>query len=179
MSHHWQSTKRVHRAGFIAFLLLLFTSSRASAQQPALQGPLLDNLIGKWVLSGTINGHQTTHDVAIRWVLNHEFIEIHEISREKNSSGLPLYDAWVFLGWDSRKDRYIVHWMDVFGGGFSLLGYAPKADTSIPIVFESGDGKFHTTLTFDRNTKAWFWAMDNERDGKLQEFARLKMVRAR
>lgn len=160
-------------------VLLVLPWAEASAQQPALHDPLLDNLIGNWVLSGTIGRKQTTHDVRIRWVLNHQFVEIHEVSQEKDASGSPQYEARVFLGWDSRKNSYVVHWIDVFGGGFSAQGYAPKMEGSIPIVFESDDGKFHTTFSFDQRTRAWFWKMDNEQNGTLQEFARLKMVRKR
>jgi hypothetical protein len=157
--------------------LLLLTGAAAFAQQPTLQDPLLDKMLGNWVLTGTITGKPVTHDVAIRWVLNHQFVEIHEVSQEKTSNGSPQYEAWVFLGWDSPKNRYVVHWIDVFGGGFSSRGYAPKEESSIPIVFESDDGKFHTTFSLNRNTNIWFWAMDNEQNGKLREFARLKMVR--
>ena len=52
-----------------------------------------------------------------------------------------------------------------------------KEESSIPIIFESDDGKFHTTFGLNRNTNSWFWAMANEQNGKLREFARLKMVR--
>lgn len=154
----------------------LLSWATACAQQPTLRDPLLDNLIGKWVLTGTIGRKQTTHDVNIRWTLNHQFVEIHEVSREHENHS-PQYEAWVFLGWDSTKDQYIVHWIDVFGGGFSLKGHGAKQENAIPIVFESREGSFHTTLTFEQSTGTWSWRMDNEQNGNLQEFARLKMVR--
>jgi hypothetical protein len=160
----------------VACLLLVVPWEAASAQQPTLRDPLLDNMIGKWVLTGTIARKPTTHDVSVRWVLNHQFVEIHEVSRDKRD-GSSQYEAWVFLGWDSVQQRYVVHWIDVFGGGFSLRGYAPKQENSIAIVFESGDGTFHTTFSFEPSTRNWSWAMDNEQGGKLREFARLKMIR--
>jgi hypothetical protein len=69
------------------FAALLVVSFSASAQQPALHGPLLDNMIGSWVLQGTIDGKETTHDIDAEWVLNSGYVRLHEVSREMNASG--------------------------------------------------------------------------------------------
>jgi len=58
-------------------------------QQSTFHDQLLDHLTGTWVLQGTIMGKETTHDVAAEWVLGHQYVRIHEVSREKNSQGLP------------------------------------------------------------------------------------------
>ncbi|HEY7616268.1 MAG TPA: hypothetical protein VH744_05650 [Terriglobales bacterium] len=163
--------------GFLCLSILLFLPGVAKCQQPTLNDPLLDALIGKWVLTGDITGQQTTHDVDVQWVLNHQFISIHEISREKTPEALPQYEAHVYIGWDAKKNQYVVHWIDVFGGGFASVGYAPKDKSSIAMIFKSEDGDFHTTFTFDQATNTWQWTMDSEQNGKLHAFARLKMSR--
>ncbi|MGO9124334.1 MAG: hypothetical protein ACLP6G_05535 [Terriglobales bacterium] len=149
------------------------------AQQPVLEDQLLSSLTGKWVLSGTIRKTSTTHDVDIQWVLNHQFVEIHEVSRERlaSDSTKPQYEAIVLIGWDADKQQYVVYWTDVFGGGFSMRGYAEKLPSSIPVVFKADDGNFYTTFAYDEKTKTWRWIMDNENTGKRQEFARLTMTR--
>jgi len=149
----------------------------ASAQQPPLKDALLDQLIGDWVLSGTVARKPTTHDLDASWALNHQFVRMHEVSREKTDKGEPQYEAYIFIGWDAMKSQYVVHWIDVFGGGFSMQGYAAKLAGSIPFVFKSSDGDFYTAFTFDVKTKSWDWTMDNAVKGKRIEFARLKMVR--
>src|ERR1039457_4152769 len=69
----------------LAIVALLFMASfSASAQAPIRKDPLLDRLTGSWILQGTIAGHQTTHDIESEWVLNHEYLRLHETSREKN-----------------------------------------------------------------------------------------------
>jgi hypothetical protein len=156
----------------------LCLTPRASAQQPTLQDPLLDKMTGCWVLSGSIMGKQTTHDVDAAWVANHQFVRMHEISREKTATGLPAYEAYAFLGWDTQRDEYVVHWMDIFGGGFSSVGYGKKTAATIPLVFKSPNGDFHTTFALDSGTNKWNWAMDSDLAGKLQPFARLTMVKA-
>ncbi len=45
------------------FVLVMLVSFKASAQKSQFQDPLLDHLTGKWVLQGTIDAKQTTHDV--------------------------------------------------------------------------------------------------------------------
>ena len=105
-------------------------------------------------------------------------MHIHETSREKTAAGLPQYEAHVFVGWDMKRNEYVVHWMDVFGGGFSGMGYADKKENTIPVIFKSPDGDFHTTFTFGKEKDRWLWTMDNEQGGKLRPFARLTMVKA-
>ena len=159
-------------------LMVLGLRLSAGAQQPTLQDSLLDRMVGKWLLSGEIVGKPTTHDVEATWALNHQFVHIHETSREKTAAGVPQYEADVFLGWDVKRNEYVVHWMDVFGGGFSSMGYADKKENTIPVIFKSPDGDFHTTFTFDKQKDRWLWTMDNEQGGKLRPFARLTMVKA-
>ena len=160
-------------------LMGLSLVSAAAAQQPTLSDPLLDKMVGRWVLSGEITGQPTTHDVEVSWVLNHQFVRIHETSREKTKAGLPQYEAIVLLGWDAKRNEYVVHWTDVFGGGFSSMGYGKGDASTIPLVFKSPDGDFHTTFTFDPKSGSWKWTMDQENKGKLEPFARMTMVKAR
>ena len=44
-------------------LLVMLLSFSVAAQQPTFQDSLLDHMIGKWVLQGTIAAKETTHDV--------------------------------------------------------------------------------------------------------------------
>lgn len=60
-------------------------------------------MTGHWVLTGTIGKAQTTHDVDVDWVLNRQYIRIHEVSREKDAGGGPAYEAWIYLVWDAAS----------------------------------------------------------------------------
>lgn len=164
-------------APLAALVALLVCPSIASTQEARLNDPLLDALVGRWVLRGEIKGRSTTHDVDAAWVLNHRFLRLHERSRETTKEGEPQYEADVFIGWDSAGGRYVAHWMDVFGGGFSLTGYAQPDAAAVPFVFASGDDRFNTTFIFDKGDGTWRWTMDSERAGRSQPFARLSMTR--
>lgn len=85
----------VHRI-FRVLLCFLLGSVFTAAQKPETRPiTLLDHLTGSWVLQGIIADKRTAHDVDATWVLNHEYVQLHEISREKNDSGGPEYEAIV------------------------------------------------------------------------------------
>ena len=58
----------------------------AAAQQPTLHDDLLDRLVGRWTLTGTIAGRERTDDVTAEWTLNHQFVAVHEVTR----SAMPM-----------------------------------------------------------------------------------------
>jgi Protein of unknown function (DUF1579) len=90
--------------------------------------------------------------VKAEWVLNHQFLRLHM----KDVKVPAAYEAMVFIGYDNTSDRYVAHWIDVFGGGFSeTLGYGQKTGNSIKFVFEYPDGPFHNTFTWSPAAKTW------------------------
>jgi hypothetical protein len=150
-------------------------------QQGALQDPLLDRMIGTWVLQGTITGQKTTHDLVAEWVLGHEYVRLHEVSRETGAAGQPAYEAIVFIGWDRALGQYACLWLDSTGGGGlngQAIGHARRGGSEIAFLFKGQDGSlFHTTFAYDKTSDTWQWLMDGEERGQLQPFARLKLTR--
>jgi hypothetical protein len=154
----------------------------AAAAPPAYADPLLDRLIGAWVLRGKIAGKETTHDVVAEWVLDHGYVRLHEVAREKDSKGNAAYEAIVFIGSGQPSHDYAVLWLDSTGGGGLVpegIGHAMRAGEEIPIVFLDGGGKisFKNTFAYDRSTDSWTWIMDNIADGKPIPFGRVKLTR--
>ncbi len=162
------------------FALIAIAAFSTPAQQTPRQDPLLDHMTGNWILQGTIAGHETTHDIEAEWVLNHEYVRIHETSREKNAQGRPAYEAIVFIGWDTASSQYTCLWLDTTGGnGLSgdAIGHGKRSGDEIAFFFASKDGNFHTTFVYSKSSDTWQWIMDNEIGGKLSPFARLKLTR--
>ncbi len=151
------------------------------AQVPSFQDPLLDHLVGTWVLRGTIGGSETTHDIDAEWVLGHQYVRLHEVSREKDAQGRPAYEAIVFIGWDEPSSGYACLWLDSTGGGGlkgEAIGHAKRSGDEIPFLFRAGDGSlFHTTFVYCAELDVWDWLMDGEDGGKLQPFARVRLTR--
>jgi len=162
----------------VAFIVM--ASFSASAQQPTHQDPLLDRMTGNWMLQGTIAGRETTHDIESDWVLNHEYVRIHETSREKNAQGQPVYEAIVFIEWNESSSEYACLWLDsTEGGGLSsqIIGHGKRSGDEIAFLFKSKAGNFHTTFAYGKSTDTWRWLMDDEEGGKLVPFARVKLTR--
>ncbi|HEV7683808.1 MAG TPA: hypothetical protein VGO68_16890 [Pyrinomonadaceae bacterium] len=154
-----------------------------SAQAPAYADPLLDRLIGTWVLRGQIAHKETTHDVVAEWVLGHEYVRIHEVAREKDGKGNAAYEAIVFIGSGKPSHDYACLWLDSTGGGGLVpegIGHAMRAGEEIPIVFLDGHGEisFKNTFAYDKSTDSWAWIMDNVVGGKAIPFARVKLTRS-
>ena len=147
-------------------------------QQPTFHDQLLDHLPGNWVLQGTIAGKDTTHDVTAEWVLGHQYVRIHEVSREKNSQGLPAYEAMVFVGWDQNPAEYVCMWLDTYGGMYdTTIGHAKRDGNEIHFLFKSKDSVFHTRFIYHPEAGNWEWRMDSEEKGGMKPFARVKLTR--
>ncbi len=164
----------------LAFLALLVVQATYSRQATSPES-LLDHMTGSWILQGTIAGEQTTHDVAVKWVLQHQYLQLNEVSREKDSTGKAAYEAIVFIGWDSHLNQYGCYWLDNTGHGvFSEqgIGRAKPGGNEIRFLFTFADtSSFHTTFVYDDKNDSWKWLMDDDHAGKLQPFARVTLKR--
>lgn len=168
----------------LLFAALSLTGSSAAVlaqdQQPILHDALLDHLSGHWVLEGKIAGKQTTHDVDAEWVLEHHYLRIHEVSRERNAQGEPAYEATVHIGWNQASAEYGCVWLDTYGGLAAVsLGKAKRSGDQIPFLFQDKDDIFHATFVYHEAGDSWEWNMDNEADGKLRPFARVTLTRVK
>jgi hypothetical protein len=161
--------------------LFVLTSFSTSAQQPAPKDSLLDRLTGSWILQGTIAGHQTTHDIESEWVLGHEYLRLHETSREKNARGQPAYEAIIMIEWDESSSEYRCLWLDSTGGGglSAPISRGKRGNDEIAFLFrdKDKDSGARTTFAYSKATDSWSWLIDNEDGGKLTPFARVKLTR--
>ena len=52
---------------------------------------------GRWLMAGTIAGHPNPTQYRRAVVLDHHYLHIHEVSREKKANREPQYEAMVFI----------------------------------------------------------------------------------
>lgn len=140
---------------------------------------LVDHMTGAWIMQGKIMGRDAHHEVRAEWVLNHQFLSIHEKTAADAPSAEHRYEASWFLGYDPVSERYVLHLLDVFGGRFSeTLGYGSRDGDSIRFVFEYPDGPFHTAYCWSKQDDSWEWVMEQkDKAGKWTTFADLKLTR--
>lgn len=142
-----------------------------------MQDRLLDKMVGHWTLAGTIAGRPAHHTVDAQWILDHQFLQLHELGAVDPKTGKREYEALPTIGYDDTSERYVAHWLDVFGGRFSeTLGYGTRKGDEILFVFEYPDGPFHTSFRWDGAKNQWRWQMKQKgQDGKWTPFADLVM----
>jgi len=157
----------------LAFLVLGAVPSLAA------DDAFLDHLSGTWVVTGTIGKAATTHDVKAEWILNRQYLRLSEISREKDASGRPQYNAEVLIAFDPAKQQYVCFWFDnTVVAATTDGGSAVREGDSLPFVFKSPDGDFFNTMTYDVKADSWTWAMDGDVKGERKVFARLVLKRS-
>lgn len=149
--------------------------------QTVQRDTLLDHLIGHWVLRGPMAGQQVVHDVTFHWVLGGEYVEMHEVSRERTPAGTPAYEAIVYLVRDPRTNEYAALWLDNTDyNAFDPagVGHGTAVADSISFVFtDSATSRFHTTFVYDRTSDSWAWHMDNDDAKGRRPFARVTLTR--
>lgn len=153
-----------------------------SAQGGLPPDSVFDRLIGHWVMTGTLRRQQTTHDVTFEWVLGREYVQMHEVSRER-AGNAPAYEAVVTFARDPKTGEYACLWLDNTGtSAFDPAGIGRGSVTgdSIPFLFIYNDtDRFHNTFVYHRGTDSWEWHMDNDSAGVRRPFGRLTLARQR
>jgi hypothetical protein len=138
---------------------------------------LLEHLTGQWVVRGVIGGQPVTHNVDAKWLLNREYLQLHEVSR----SGQP-YEAIVLIGWDTKTQEYRCLWLDTTGGDGlrpESIASAARAENSIPFSFRiSSSESLHTTFRYIADADTWTLRIEDHTSGITEVFADVKLVRA-
>jgi hypothetical protein len=164
----------------LAAVFLEFIPVAAVAQSSAgWRDDLAGHMAGTWKMAGKVMGHDAHHTVEAEWVLNHQFLRIHEKTDATAPSSEHQYEANWYLGFDPLSERYVLHLLDVFGARFSeTLGYGVRDGSSIRFVFEYPDGPFHTTFRWSQEKDTWQWLMEQkDKKGAWTPFADLTLTR--
>jgi len=174
--------RRLRKLTIAALATLAITCNAAFAEDAKHPEALLDRLAGDWVLSGQIAGKQTTHDISADWTLNHGYLRLHEISREKKSSGEPAYEAIIFIAYDKKTENDTCLWLDSTsneGLDAQAMGHARRLGNSLPFVFRDPNGQvsFENTFAYDPAADSWKWIMDNVEAEKRKPFGRVTLVK--
>ncbi len=163
----------------VSCLVLFSVAPRLQAQMHP--DSVFQRLLGHWVLRGNIGRKATTHDVTFQWMLGHEYVQMHEVSRERGAHGAPVYEAIVLFVRDPKTGEYVCQWMDNTGvSAFDPagIGRGRVSGDSIPFLFHyTASTSFHNTFVFNRTANSWQWHMDNDSIGVRRPFARLTLTR--
>jgi hypothetical protein len=143
-------------------------------QQP-LDGPgiqfhdaLIENLIGQWKITRKMRDEVEENLARAEWVLDHQFLQLHMIDPKSPAE----YEALMFIGYSHEHQRYVIHWLDVFGGRFSEKEFGTREGNSIRFVFQYPDGLLHNTFTWNESEQTWVSLMEQQdEEGQWSVFA--------
>ena len=161
----------------LAWLLLLACAGAAGAQQrsPAGMDSLLEHLVGRWEMSGTVRGEPATYDLVVTRVLGGRFVELHMTDVHQP----PAYEARVFIGVDSARSCYVVHWLDAFGAPYSIPhGVGTATGDTIRFGFAYADGPFRDMFVYAPRTGGWYFRLESgDSIGSWRLFAEYQLRR--
>jgi hypothetical protein len=168
------AVKQVARVGAAIVLALALVSGAVADEEldgphRVFDDPLLNSLVGRWVLTREIRGKLERNTLDVEWVLLHQFLQLHM----KDVAEPPQYEAIVLIGYDHAGQRYVIHWCDNFGGKFSSMGHGTRSANSVQFVFEDPESPFYNTFSRDPVTGEWTFLMESQgKDGKRVFFAK-------
>jgi len=147
----------------LLLLGLLFVVPVLADGPPPLEDPFLDALSGHWTLTGSVMGREVVNEMSARWVLGHQFLELHL----EDVAEPPQYEALIFLGREAKTGRYIAHWLDVSGAGPSkVLGFGTRKEDTLVLFFDYSGTTFRDTFTLDPKAGTWTLLIESRPEGK-------------
>ena len=123
------------------------------------QDDLLDKLVGNWRIVREFRNRTVENNATAEWVLNHQFLRVHM----RDVTEPPRYEAMVFIGFNPTEQRYVGHWIDVFGGEFSeTLGLGKRNGNLIEFTFQYPDSLLTNVFLFDAASGTWTSKIDQQ-----------------
>jgi hypothetical protein len=133
----------------------------------------LNNLIGRWSLTGKMGDTALHQEVNAKWALRDLFVEMRCSPVKVGEGGNPDYEALYLVGYDKKTAEYVLHLFDTFGvTSKPVPGIGLRKDSSIRFRFDYTVGPWFNTFTRDPGQKFWKNIITYERkDGSEGTFA--------
>jgi len=141
------------------FLLVCMTTisgTFAQSNPPTFQDDLLDRLVGKWDATGTVHGRPSRQTFEADWVLNHQFLRIHEKSEENARGTNAPFEALMFIGNEKTNKRYVLHSMSMYGGGRTgEFAYGQRSGNEIKFDVDAAGRRGHGRYIWQPESNTW------------------------
>jgi len=142
--------------------------SNSAAQVETSEGdPLLQHLVGEWLVTRRVRDEVFFNRVVARWELGSRYLRLDY----RDCSEPPEYEAIVYLA-ATKEGPYISYWLDSFGASFSAKGEGRAENGAIEFAYDYDDGPFFNTFSWNASKGEWTSKMENqEKDGSRSWFA--------
>ncbi|HTI93034.1 MAG TPA: hypothetical protein VL727_20690 [Puia sp.] len=160
------------------YLLLLTTSfyvaSFAQAAEDTTDGrfhdDLLNHLAGNWNITSTAHGSSFTGVIEASWKLNHQFFHLHSKSNEVIPWWKVPMEYEVFIGYNHRTRRYVVHGVSIEGDAdlSEGFGYGYRDGNEFKTVSRvGGDSIVTQRFIWQPSSGTWNIRSNLETGGKI------------
>jgi hypothetical protein len=150
-----QLKMRIFLGAFLAFAGSRSELNAQSSHPPA--NGLLERLEGHWLMVGQVRGHPVTYDLVTRRILNGAFLELHM----KDVAQPAQYEALVLIGEDTLPNRALVHWLDSFGGAYSVpSGEGSISGDTLQFQIPYRERPFRDTFVYRRMDRSWMFRLE-------------------
>jgi hypothetical protein len=134
---------------------------------------LLDHMVGQWVVDVDVYGNKFTSDREVEWVLSHQYLRIHEKSREVVPWLKIPFERIMYIGYNHRSKRYVVYELNVHGADVPFepegLAYGYRSGNELAVEHKNGaDVRAKSRLVWDAASRTWLMQSWRVIDGKDQ-----------
>jgi hypothetical protein len=135
----------------------------------------LDQLVGDWIMTGTVMGKPVKYALHSARVLQSGFLRLSMV----DVLDPPQYEADVYVGYDPKARDYIAHWLDRFGAaGARVVATGRRTGQKLILRFPYAEGAFRDTFAFDPGKGTWSLLLEAQgRDRKWTVFANFAVER--
>lgn len=156
---------------------LLGTPSIAQVAPNQRADSLLGRLTGNWRVSGDVRGQPAMYDMSVDRILSGRFVQLHMTDTHRPA----MYEARVFLAADTSDGGVVAHWLDNFGGAYSVPpGFGRVSGDTVRLEFAYPTGLFRDTFVYHRERDAWdITLVSRNAQGNWQPFASYSALRVR
>lgn len=171
----WRKTVSKTTTLIILFLMLAACSFAQTAADTTTRfhDDLLNNFVGQWDVSATVHGQKFTLDREAEWVMNHQYLRIHEKSREVIPWLKVPFERTIFIGYNHRSNRYLVYELTVHGGDGPIepegFAYGVRTGNELKMVLKGPEIVLHQTFTWEPASESWLFQGRRVIEGKEQE----------
>lgn len=136
---------------------------------------LLDHFVGKWEVTAVVHGATFTLHREAEWVLDHQYLRVHEKSREVVPWLKIPFERIIFIGYNHRLKHYVVYEANVHGADIPFVpegfSYATRNGNELTIDHtNAGVAVGRGRWTWDAATSTWHIYGSRIKDGKEELF---------
>lgn len=144
-----------------------------------LERQFLNNLAGRWMLTGKMGKVDLQQEVLARWILNDTFLWMNCTSNAPESNPTADYEAIYHLGFNTEHRLFIMHLLDTTEVPIDCtVGRGVLENNRIVFRFDYEDKPFLYEFAWDGREHSWDLLQTYEQDGSVETFASKRLIPA-